>query len=429
MYNTIYGNIYGRRMFEKKITDPSSGNTDTMLRIGKYPIFDMSLRRVIDVDLKVIVNTVNDALAELATEYDFMYQYIKWSRPQYVLADPSLKDTIHKTMAVDEKGNLWMNVHFIYNGLNCDKEKIFGILFHELMHNFLDHIERANDVMSKEDLKSLYGVSKTLGDNEQLKQNLCMDYEVNCNMVADGVVPANFWKELKGMFDEKYFGKMWEEIYHTDGDQILTDYLATSGSKLPPEYFEMVKEILEAMKILRDPRSTDRDKEMAMNKLKDLLMKMFGDTMETKMTIRKRLQKLQATRIKEIGEIGPYLKDVIDDLLVSPRNMSEDDFKKFIDDVKRLGNEMVGNVEKIDDEFNCGSIDVLERDIETFTDTLITGATRMHRKKDMDAIELEEITAEVIYTIDRILADNKKKKKLAEERKKRKEEMYRIEFR
>lgn len=423
MYNAIYGNMYGRRINEAKITDMSSGNTETMLKIGKYPMYVNALRRVVDVDLKVIVNTVNDALAELATEYEFMYQYIKWSRPQYVLADPGLKTTLHKTMAVDEKGNLWMNVHFIYNNLDCDKNKIFGILFHELMHNFLNHIERSNDVMSKEDLDSLYKVSRTLGDNEQLKQNLCMDYEVNCNMVADGVVPATFWKELKGMFDEKYFGKMWEEIYHKDGEQILSDYLALGGSKLPPEYFEIVKEILEAMKILRNPKSTDREKEIAMNKLKDLLMKMFGDPTPDKMTIRKRLQKLQATRIKEIGEIGPYLKEVIDALVVSPRNMGEDEFNNFIESVKKLGNEMIANVEKIDDEFNCGSIDTLERDIETFTDTLITGTTRMHSKKSMDAVEMEEITAEVVYTIDRLLADNKKKKKLAEERKKRLEEL------
>lgn len=427
MYNTIYGNIYGRRLNESEVTDFSNGNTESIVRIGKYPIYVDSLKRVVDVDLKVIVNAVNDALADLSTEYEFMYEYIKWSRPQYVLANPGLKECTHKTMAVDEDGNLWMNVHFIYNNLDCDKKKIAGIIFHELMHNFLNHIERSKDVVSPEDRENLYRVSRTLGENEDLKQNLCMDYEVNCNMVADGIVPEDFWKDLKGMFDKKYFGKMWEEIYAEDGEQILSDYLADKGTTLPPEYFEMVKEILEAMKVLRDPKSTDRDKEIALNKLKDLLMKMFGDPSVEKMSIRQRLQrllkKLQATRIKEVGEIGPYLKDVVDDLIVSPRNMESAEFDKFINDVKRLGKEMMEKSEEINDEFNTGSVEVLERDIEDFINTLINGSTRMNRKKSMDAVEMEEIADEIIYTIDRLLADNKKKKKLDEERKRRKEEM------
>ena len=212
VYNDIYKKIYGDKLFESVI-DSSAGNTEAILKQGTYPMYVDALGKVVDVDLKVIVNAVNSALGNLASEYDFMYKYIKWSRPMYVLGDPSDKRVIHKTMAVDNKGNLWMNVHFIYNNLDCDKDKIFGILFHELMHNFLNHIERAKDVKSAEDMESLYRISPKLFSNEHLKQNICMDYEVNCNMVADGVVSKDFWKEFGGCFDEKYFGKIvrvWE---------------------------------------------------------------------------------------------------------------------------------------------------------------------------------------------------------------------------
>ena len=82
-------------------------------------------------------------------------------------------------------------------------------------------------------MESLYRISPKLASNEQLKQNICMDYEVNCNMVADGVVSKDFWKEFGGCFDEKYFGKMWEEIYIKDGDELTKKYLESGGTKLP----------------------------------------------------------------------------------------------------------------------------------------------------------------------------------------------------
>ena len=394
VYNDIYKKIYGDKLFESVI-DSSAGNTEVILKQGTYPMYVDTLGKVVDVDLKVIVNAVNSALGNLASEYDFMYKYIKWSRPMYVLGNPSDKRVIHKTMAVDNKRNLWMSVHFVYNNLDCDKDKIFGILFHELMHNFLNHIERAKDVKSAEDMESLYRISPKLFSNEHLKQNICMDYEVNCNMVADGVVSKDFWKEFGGCFDEKYFGKMWEEIYRKDGDELTKKYLESGGTKLPKEYFEIVEAIFEAMKVLRNPKSTDKEKDIAKHKLEDLILKLFGDTTKTKMTIRKRLQKLQATRIKEVGEIGPYLKSVIDDLEVSPRNMSEEDLSKFSKDVETLKGEMLKCVDEISDEFRCVP-SVLEKDIKECMDTLLAGVTEINKTKDISAERVDDITDDEI---------------------------------
>jgi hypothetical protein len=234
-------------------------------------------------------------------------------------------------------------------------------------------------------------------------------------MVADGVVSKDFWKEFGGCFDEKYFGKMWEEIYRKDGDELTKKYLESGGTKLPKEYFEIVEAILEAMKVLRNPKSTDKEKDIAKHKLEDLILKLFGDTTKTKMTIRKRLQRLQATRIKEVGEIGPYLKSVIDDLEVSPRNMSEEDLSKFSKDVETLKGEMLKCVDEISDEFRCVP-SVLEKDIKECMDTLLTGVTEINKTKDISAERVDDITDDVIYSIDKLLADNIKKKELAKKR-------------
>jgi len=415
IYNDIYMKIYGSKLNEE-ITDLSSGNTEVLLKLGTLPMYVPSLDKVMDVDLKTIVNAVNGALGDIASDYRFMYQYIKRSKPMYVLANPMDKNCFHKTMAVDGNGNLWMNVYFIYNNLDCDKNKIRGILFHELMHNFLNHLERSEKVMSVDDRESLYKISPTMFENEMLKQNLCQDYEVNCNMVADNVVSKDFWKELGGMFDEKYFGKMWEEIYYEHGDEILKDYFKFNGKKLPEEYFELVKAILDAMKVLRDPKSSDRDKDIAASKLKDTLSKLYGSkTKKEKMTIRKRLQLLQKTRIKEIGEIGQLLKNVIDDLEVSPRSMTPEDLEKFTTDVENLYDEMMENVSSIAEEFH-NSEHVMRKDIKDCMEKLLNGVVTINENKELSKDEIDDISDEIIYAIDRLVADNIKKKEIEKER-------------
>lgn len=412
VYNEIYKKIYCGGIFES-ITDKSSGNTETLLKMGTYPMYVDALKKIVDVDLKVIINAVNRALGEISSKYEFMYSFIKWSRPIYVLGNPLDKRVIHKSMSVDDLGNLYMNIHFIYNNLDCDSDKIFGILFHELMHIFLKHIERRRDIMSDEDLMTLSAIS---GNKEHTKQNICMDQEVNCNMVADGIVSANFWKEIGGMFDEKYMGKMWEEIYETDGDKLLKDYLEAGGKKLPEKYFEIIKEILKAIKILHNPKSTDKEKDMATSRIEDLLLELRGHTSKTKMTIRKRLKKLQyETKLKEIGEIGPYLKNVIDDLAVEPRNMSEEDLSKFSKDVEILEEEMFKNIDDICDLFLAKRTD-LEKDIENCMESLLSGVTKINKKKDLTAEEFNDITDEIIYNIDRLQASNRKKKELDKKR-------------
>ena len=400
------------RIFES-ITDKSAGNKKSILDLGKIKMYIPALDKVMDVELEPIVKSVDMALGRIGSKYSFMYTYIQNSRPMFVLTDPSLKECEHKTMSVDNLGNLWLNVHFIYNDLDCNVNKIFGILFHELMHNFLDHISRGQKILPKEERMRLYGISKDMLKTEDLKQNLCADMEVNCNMVADGVVTADFWKEMKGVFDEKYFGKQFETIYKTDGDELLKNYLKSGGVKISEEYLEALKAILEALRVFHDPDATKREKDIAATKLRDIIENLFGET-KTKMTIRKSLKKLQKLNLKEIGEIGPYLKKVIDDLEVSPVNMTEDDLNTFINDVNILKEEMKNCASEIGDMFNL-DIDEFLKDNEECWTILSDGVSRLSKEKELLYEERDEITEKIIFLINKLISNNLMKDKLKEE--------------
>ena len=408
------------RIFES-ITDKSAGNKISILKLGKIKMYVPALDKVMDVELKPIVRSVDMALGKIGSKYSFMYTYIQNSRPMFVLTDPNLKECIHKTMSVDNSGNLWLNVHFIYNDLDCNVDKIFGILFHELMHNFLDHLSRGQKILPKEERMRLYGISKDMLENEDLKQNLCADMEVNCNMVADGVVTSDFWKEMKGVFDEKYFGKQFEEIYKTDGDELLKKYLKSGGVKISEEYLEALKAILEALRIFHDPDATEREKDISASKLRDIIESLFGET-KTKMTIRKSLIKLQKLNLKEIGEIGPYLKKVIDDLEVSPVNMTEDDLSTFINDVSILKEEMKNCASEIGDMFDLDKDEFLKDNEECWT-FLSDGVSRLSKEKELPDEERDEITEKIIFLISKLISNNLMKDKLKEEFKKRMKEI------
>lgn len=425
-YNDLIYNRYklrnkqGYRLIES-ITDKSAGNKLSILKLGKIPMYVESLDKIVDVELKKIVQSVDSALGKIGSKYSFMYTYLQHCRPMFVIANPADANCIHKTFSIDNLGNLWMNVYFIYNELDCDVNKIFGILFHELMHNFLNHIQTSLKILPFEDRVKLKHTSSKLYDLEMAKQNICADMEVNCNMVADGVVTEDFWKEMHGIFDKEYYGRMYEDIYEKDGDKLLKRYMSKKGEGVSPEYLEALKAIFEALKVLRDPEATERDKDIAATKLRDIIEKLFGES-KTKMTIRKRLKKLQKTQIKEIGEIGPYLKKVIDDLDVSPINMTDEDLDIFVEDVNTLKEEMKRCVTKISEKFTLDE-EVFLKDNEECWTLLIDGVTRLNKEKELTFEQRDEISEKIIYSIGKLIADNLKKNKLKEEFEKRMKEI------
>lgn len=415
MYYGYYANNIYNRLNES--TMDYSGNTSTILKIGSIPMYIEKLDKVMDVELKPIVQCVDRAIGKIISRYKFMSDYIRYNRTMYVLTDPNSKNCIHKTMAVDDRGNLWLNVFFIYKELNNDVNRVFGIIFHELMHNFLNHLERGKKLLPMEARKKMWEMNPQLLKDADLKQNICADLEVNCNMVADGVVSKTFWEEMHGFYDDKYVGKMWEEIYKTDGDKLLADYKLRAGTPMDEKYYEALKAITKALKVLNDTDATDADKEKAAAELEDAIDKLLGEKKEAKkMTIRRRLKKLQKTRIKEIGEIGPYLKNVIDDLAVSPKTMSKDDLVNFQKDVDNLKNEMLKKVDEISKTFKCDDY-TLSEDIRDCMESLKDGVIKMNNP-ELSEDESDKIERSVIYQIDKLLADDIKKKELAEEKKK-----------
>lgn len=417
-YNYYFGNI--NRLNESSGGIDYTGNTSTILKIGTIPMYIEKLDTVMDVELKPIVQCVDRAIGKIISRYKFMAEYIRYNRTMYVLADPSSKNTIHKTMAVDTMGNLWLNVHFIYKDLNNDTNRVFGIIFHELMHNFLNHLERSKKILPADAREKLFKISPEMLKQEQLKQNICTDLEVNCNMVADGVVSKDFWEEMHGFYDEKYMGKTWEEIYKTEGDKLLSDYLASAGSGMDEKYYAALKAIVEALKVLNDPDATEEEKEKAAHKLEDTIEELIGEEKKRKkITIRKRLKKLQKTRIREIGEVGPTLKAVIDDLEIKPKMMNADNITVFKNDVESLKKAMIDSLSDIAKTFKCDDY-TLEEDINDFAKSLSEGVEKINKTEDDD--ECDRIERDVIYTIDKLLADDIKKKELAEEKRKREEE-------
>lgn len=414
-YGYYVNNIYNRL---NESTMDYSGNTSTVLKIGSIPMYIEKLDRVMDVDLKPIVQCVDRAIGKIISRYKFMSDYIRYNRTMYVLTDPNSKNCIHKTMAVDDRGNLWLNVFFIYKELNNDVNRVFGIIFHELMHNFLNHLERGKKLLPMEARKKLWEMNPQLLKDADLKQNICADLEVNCNMVADGVVSKTFWEEMHGFYDDKYMGKMWEEIYKTDGDKLLADYKLRSGTPMDEKYYDALKAITKALKVLNDPDATDADKEKAAAELEDAIDKLLGEKKEVKkMTIRRRLKKLQKTRIKEIGEIGPYLKNVIDDLVVNPKSMNDEQLGKLFNDIDLLKDEMIKTVKEIAKTFKCDDY-VLEEDINSFRDS-IRNAIEIIHNPDKSNEEKDRAESDAIYAIDKLLADDVKKKELDDEKKKK----------
>ena len=91
------------------------GNEDAFLKLGEIDVYDNNLKSIITVKTEDFVKVVTDAMFKISNEYKFFYHYLKYSKVFYIPTYPSKMGI--NTMAVDEKKNLWMNVHFIYN--NC----------------------------------------------------------------------------------------------------------------------------------------------------------------------------------------------------------------------------------------------------------------------------------------------------------------------
>ena len=384
----------------------SEGNMDQFLELGKIDVYDNNLKAIVSVDTKDFVKVVTDAMFKISSEYKFLYWYIRYSKVFFIPNYPSSMGI--NTMAVDQNKNLWMNVHFIYNQCKMDKNKVFGILFHELMHNFLKHVQRTREMFPA-------GMNEPL----RMKCNICTDFEVNSSMVEDGIVDENFWKEMNGMYKKKYAGKRWEDILRQHGDEEYENWLKINGMKLSEKTKEALKAIEKAAEVLRDRDATDAEKERAKEELKKKMDELYGkkdkkivDKADLKGLVRE-LEKLMDTMLGEIGDIAAQLQNVADDLRVHPKDMDDMDVRRTIDDIKSLKKELLKNNSEIASTFRKME-DRSKEDIKKSITSLATALNTLH--KGVEIREERKVIRQAKDDLEGIILNDLGKKKREEKR-------------
>ena len=89
--------------------------------------------------------------------------------------------------------NIFVNPQFTYN--LTFEQKVF-VLAHELWHCILDHMRRGRQA-----------------GHPNFKSNIAADYEVNSTIVALGMLGEKVIKDTNALFDHKYDGMAYEQIY------------------------------------------------------------------------------------------------------------------------------------------------------------------------------------------------------------------------
>ncbi len=89
--------------------------------------------------------------------------------------------------------NIFVNPQFTYN---LDFEQKVFVLEHEIMHCIMDHMRRGKQA-----------------GHDHTKSNVAADYEVNSSLVELGFTTENVVKKTKALFDHKWDGKAYEQIY------------------------------------------------------------------------------------------------------------------------------------------------------------------------------------------------------------------------
>lgn len=89
--------------------------------------------------------------------------------------------------------NIFVNPQFTYN--LTFEQKVF-VLAHELWHCILDHMRRGRQA-----------------GHPNFKSNIAADYEVNSTIVSLDMIGERVIKDTKALFDHKYDGMSYEQIY------------------------------------------------------------------------------------------------------------------------------------------------------------------------------------------------------------------------
>ena len=396
---------------ESYVTPKYEGNVDEICKLEKIFVIDKTGKEI-EVDPNIIVDVVNKALSHMETVYPQLYLFLSMYKIMYIPVYPA---KTCNTMGVDPENNLWINMNFVYRDCDMKSNNIFGILFHEMFHIFLKHSIRFDnkfDEKAIEDLKrtGIYGVARQ-------KANIAQDLEINISMVDDGIVSEEFFtKEVPGVYNPDYLGMTWEEIYDRYGDEEYRKWLERNGIKINEDEMKILEAIEKAAKILKDPSSTEKEKEKASRELQKTIDKILGRDREE--DIQDVLEKMTKTKLSDIGDIKEKMEKIIDDLYKSPADMSEKEYEDLMNDIEEMSREMEKNASEIADEFDK-ELDEVKKDIEKMKDTFRDSMKKIRSDKKMDKYDKESIRDKIKDSIEDVMLSDIAKEKKDKKRKER----------
>lgn len=401
------------RMLNESAKYGHEGNAEEIYNLGEITIVDEKLNgKLVKVRAGDIINVVNDAMLYMQKKYPYLYLFINSCKVMYI---PIYDSDICDTMCVDDNNNLWINLHYVYNACAMNKDRVFGILFHEMFHIFLGHILRFNEMFPKK-VREMMPLELFKATNK--KANIAMDYEINASMVADGIVRSDFWEMMNGLYKKEYTGKTWEQIYNESGDKEYQEYLERCGIGVNEEEMKILEAVEKAAKVLKDPTATEEDKARANRELQKTMDKILGRKSESD-DIQDALENIKNSRLGNIGEIGDKMQDVIDDLYKEPSKMSESEINKLLEDIDEMAREMARNTPQIAKTFRKSQEEVLD-DIKKMRKTLRKSITQMRDQK-MSKEEKKDIVDKIKDSLEDIISSSVDKKRNEERRRERDE--------
>ena len=398
-----------------KINEESSyeslySNEDVIEALGEIDVFDKGKNAFVKVQASDVIKVCSDAMYKIQRDYNYLYQFITKCKLMYI---PTFPSEITNTMAVDNNCNLWMNMSFVYYDCKMKTEYVFGILFHELFHIFLNHILRFEKMYPRAMYASTPGVYK----KANMKANLCMDYEVNASMVDDGIVKPDFFRVMDGLYKKEYTGMTWEEILKNHGDEEYNDWLSRNGMSLDDVEKKVLDAIEEAAKILLDPESDEEDKKFARKQLNKKLDEILGRKQDGEKSLQDVIDDLAKTKLADYGDVAIDLDDVSDDLNKNPENMSPAELDKTLRDMSKLMDDIAENADKIGGDFNKTADDVM-KDAEKARQAMKEAMKKIN-EGGLTKDEKKDLIEKAKDALEDIISDDVEKEKLKKKREER----------
>lgn len=386
------------------------GNRSEIYNLGNIDIIQKN-GNIIKVDVKDIIDVVDNAMFYMQKKYPYLYIFISSYKIMYVPIYPS---RTCDTMQVDELNNLWINLNFVYVNCEMKQNNVFGILFHEMFHIFLEHLIRFRKMFPQEELSSMPPQMFSVLNK---KANLAMDYEINASMVDDNIVAEDFWKKMGGLYKKEYTGLTWEEIYRAYGDKEYKEWLENNGTGISDDEMEIIKAIEKASKVLSNPQSTEEDKARANRELQKTLNKILGKNSES--DIRDVFEQMQETNLGSFGDIKEKMQNIIDDLYKDPSQMSDEQYNELLEDIDQMAREMAKNKSQIADRFGKSEKDTFD-DIKQMRKTLRESMDKLREGKLGDA-EKRQVIDKIKDSMEDVISNDLAKEKNEKERKERDE--------